>query len=646
MIDITTLVAPANFKPKEWQSGAPDSLLRGAAVADSPDVARVAAIARRAPLEPGSPRAAALVEAMTARFGRANPRCRCASIVAQRGAPPRACISRLNETQAWALYEIGIHSGLLGPIGVGHGKTLLNILAPIAMRGCQVALLLVPPNLVEQLTAEYELVAQHFRVPTLIVHGAHDYRQDVAGAPVLHVLPYSLLSQHRYTTWIDTLAPDTVIADEVHKLRHADTATTSRVLRFFSSHHGARFCGWSGSITDASLKDYDHLSMLALRMSSPLPLDREVTEDWGRAIDAGNDAPAGALMRIARDGIDDGTHIREIFHRRLVETPGVIATRESAIDARLVISERVAPPMPPEIAAALDQVRGTWQRPDGEEIIDALTLARCLRELASGFFYRWTFPRGESVEAITAWREARSAWRKELRQKLFAREPHLDSALLCTRAAMRAHGEHVPMTESVHIGDDENGDPVYEERQIEDRHLPTWPARHWPAWRDLRESVQPVTEAVRVSDYLVRDALEWARANRGVIWYESRAFGLWCAELSDLPLHEGGPKAGAKINAERGDRSIIASIHSHGTGRDGLQFKFATQLIASPPSSATRWEQLLGRLFRIGQPSPIVRAEFYAHTEELAETYASAQARAGYVQSTLGSKQKLLRGSR
>lgn len=627
-IDPLGLVADPNFAPAAWQSRAPDdSWTFKPPVADSPELRRVVAIPRRPQLESGSMRAAAMVEMISARYSNgvaAGAGCRCKAEL------HRDCITRLRLTQAWALYEIGIGSGMLGPIGVGHGKTILDLLSPLALRDCKVAVLLVPPGLVTQLVAEYLLLAEHFRVPSLVVHGK-DWSSLVDGAPTLHVFPYSRLSRPEATTFLELMRPDAIIADEVHKLRHADTATTARVLRYFTAHPETRFCGWSGSITDSSIKDYAHLSALALRDSSPLPMDPQVIEDWARAIDPSDyPAPMGALEMLC----EPGESMHSGFHRRLVETPGVIATTEPAVDCELFVGELDAPEVPAEVEEALDVLRADWMRPDGEEMVEPLELARCAWQLACGFYYRWIFPRGERVSEIETWKLARKAWRKELRALLRTRREHLDSPHLCKLAAIRAW----EMPEHECPRRDGGQAPVWYRKADG---LPLWRSETWPAWREIKDTVQHETEAVRMHPFLAEHAADWGLRERGVIWYQHGAFGSWVAELSGLPLHGGGPQAGPRIAAEKGDRSIVASIKSHGTGRDGLQRLFCTQLVANPPSSATDWEQLLGRLHRIGQLAPRVDAWFYRHTPELAAHVDQALKRAIYVQGTLGSAQKL-----
>lgn len=645
-LDLENIVAPKGFAPKAWQSSAPVEcyLGRKPPVTDSKELRRIVALPRRDP-----PPGAAVVEYMNRRFVRENANCEC------RATFKRGCITSLLEVQAWALYEIALEGGLLGPIGVGHGKTMLDLLAPLAMPDCKQALLLAPSNLMSQLKTNYLHYSQHFYLPRIVIMGADVYK-CIEGphirpdAPVLHVLPYSRLQRHTAAVLIDTIEPDTIISDECHKLAHADTATTGRVLRYFQRMHQqgkiVRFCGWTGSMTYKSLEDYAHLSAMALRGNSPLPTDKEIVKEWSTAFD--NDWPAdpGALATFL---CEPGEHVYSGFRRRFLETAGVVATTEASIDAELRITERAAPPIPEtpsvypglhhgkSVTECLDLIRNVGIRPDGEILPDAFTKSRCAREMACGFYYYWFFPKvnGKPQERdhIDAWYLARKNWHMELRDKLKERADHLDSPFLCACAAARAwHDTTMPI--------DEDG----KEPPLVGTGLPNWRAETWPAWRDIRHTVVYESRAQWVDDYLARDAAQWGLDNNGIVWYEHSAFGAKVAELSGLPMHGGGPGAGARIEACKGDTSIVCSIKSHGTGRDGLQYLYHKQLVANPMSSPTGWEQLLGRLFRIGQAQPTVYTEFYRHTPELRSHVDTAIKRAIYVQGTLGSAQKLLTG--
>lgn len=668
-IDLDTLIAGPGFAPQKWQSVCPDFARDGGhkvPVAASPDLDRMASLPRREVPEEGSSDAVKMTTFMTSRLTRGVPgrnvdlddsnvsaACRCRELFDHYGMRhPRTkrlrnCITELRMVQAWALLEITTMRGVFGAIGVGHGKTILDLLAPLVMPQCRTAVLLVPPGLVKQLIRDYEIVGQHFHMPSLITHDKNNVSRIVPGMPALHVFPYSRLSQHQNTDYLEeTLKPDFIIADECHRLKAADTATTGRVLRYFKNHPSTRFAAWSGSTTDKSIKEIAHLLALALRLGSPLPIDPDTVEDMARAIDppapGGARAPEGALRKLCRDG----EHYLHAFHRRLVETPGVISTKAAAVDAAIEIDERTPPPIPKighlyvppddvakavglppgeaiSVAAALRLCRDEWKRPDGEELPDALARSRTLLELACGFFYRWRFPlvngHPQSVATILQWLARRSDWNKEVRYAIRNRREHFDSEKLARNAAERGWGM----------------------RAIGDRKLPVWKAASFPAWHEIENEVVYETEAVWIDDWLARDAVEWGRTHLGIIWYAHAEFGEKVQQLSGLPLHTGGAKAGELIEAVTGDTSIIASIKSHGVGRDGLQFKFADQLVTSFPSVNDVNEQMLGRLHRIGQEAETVRAEFYRHTPELARNVNQALRRAGYVENLWKSAQKL-----
>lgn len=589
------------------------------AVGPSKDLDRVANLPRRA-LDPADPRAA---EKWTKILRKPIEPCDCREKWG-------TCIHDLLPIQGWGLEEASRAGGLLGLIGVGHGKTGLDILLPMVVPGCKVALLLIPPNLKPQfLQRDFPQWAQHWRVPNLA-----GGRFFVPGIPVLHVVAYSELSSASSTDLLDRIRPDLVIADEAHNLRRREAARTKRFLRHFTAAPETRLCALSGTLTTRSLKDYAHLSERALREGSPLPLHWPTVEEWAGAVDAEGPnsvaSPIGALRRLCSVG--EGA--REGFRRRLVETSGVVATDQGALGTSLVISERKVKNVPPTVLEAIEGVREHWQRPDGEELTEAMQTAAVCRQLACGFFYRWIWPRGEPEELIREWLAARKEWHKELREKLkFSRE-HMDSPLLCTKAAIRWHEGFV------HV--DEDG--TRQEFPPFTRHSLTWKAETWPRWKAVRDACKPETEAVWLSDYLVRDAVGWALDDAGILWYEHAAFGEACAKLSGLPLYGPGTEASTEILQEKGTRSIVASVKAHGTGKN-LQMHHRN-LIANPPADGGAWEQLLGRTHRQGQLADEVVAHVYRHTEELRSAFEAAVSRARYIEETTGSRQKLIYASR
>lgn len=633
------------------------SLFRGP-VSDSADLHRILALPRRPRVSPDTATAEALIRHAVATYGLGRERCSCATIQAECKIQAKPCIVTPTYAQAWALHEMAVVNGVVGQLAVGSGKTFLDIMLPLAKHDCRLAVVFVPSTLLGQLVTEYRLVAQHWRVPALKVDVpiSHPDYFDVSAQPdqpVLRVMPYSRFQRHEATTYLERMRPDLVIVDEAQNLASASSARGARFLRYFAtSTSRISLAAYSGTLTDDSLRDYWHFVVLALQNGAPLPLDPDALEEWCGAIDPQDwPGPEGALKALKSE---ESEHIQDAFHRRLVETPGIVMTAGASVDVPLEIRERRAPEIPdvqredprapgheglgipcgwwPGVKTCLQHLRATWERPDGEELLDALAVARCARELACGLFLRWKFVRGEREPEIFEWKAARKEWRMELRDKLKRREPYLDSMFLCALAARRYW--RVGSQREV----DEEGRAV-SGQEIDE--CPAWDAETWPRWAAIKDRVRPVTEVVRLDPFLAQDAADWGQSHKGVIWYTTVGFGTWVSELGGLPMHGGGPGAGERIAAEDGTRSIVASVNSHGTGRDGLQRVFWDQLVTQALSSAVGFEQLFGRMSRIGQPSAIVTAEIYRHTIETRAAIDSALRKARYVGRTMGQTQRL-----
>lgn len=596
------------------------------------------------------------------------------------------CIKSLFAIQGQSLEEASKASGLLGLVSVGGGKSGVSILLPLVMPGCKRALLLIPPNLRDQfLKRDFPQWSRHFRVPNLA--GGRGF---TPGLPVLHVVAYSELSSAKATDLMRKIRPDLVIADECHNLKDRGSSRTKRFLRYFSEDEAkekaeekaakaidaeaarlaaraakaerVRLCAMSGTLTTRSLKDYGHIAKIALHDRSPLPLHWPALEEWAGALDPCTAktirAPIGALAVLCKPGED----AREGFRRRLIETPGVVASQDGSIGTSLVLTKRKDPAIPQAVESALRNVRGLWQRPDGEELSDALTKSACCRQVAAGFYYRWIWPRGESIEVQKTWLAARKAWHKELREKLKQSREHQDSPLLLARAAIRWHDGFTEVVKGGH----HHGSECYRTEEHQDgpeerlvcalaegirvshpphtKHRLTWASDTFLEWRRVRETAEPATEAVWLDDYLLHDVIAWAKANVGVIWYTHAAFGERLAALSKLPLFGPGPEASRLIIEERGDRTVIASIKAHGTGKN-LQC-WSRCLLVDPPAGGGVWEQAIGRLHRTGQKADEVEVATYQHTPEFRESFETAMKDARYVQESTGTRQKLLLASR
>jgi hypothetical protein len=632
---------------------------RGAPVSNSKELQRIIDLPRRQVVTKNSPTAEALIEMGMQKYSRGPRECRCGEIDRQIKDGRRSCIKRFKWEQAWMLYEIGWVGGLIANCPVGAGKTVVNFLSLLALRDhawrngtdCALGVLLVPPSLLGQIKHNYQLIAEHFRVPGVVIHlpGKKVWRrepQPVPGLPnvlepVLHIISYNALSGTENSDWLERLGPNALIADEVDALKDMNSSRTMRVMRLFEKYEATtRFCGWTGSLTDNSIREMAHLSCLALRLGSPLPTLRKIIDEWSACLDAvPNPTPVGALIRLLEPG--EGTHeIRHALRRRLSQTPGFIMIEGRQIitipgtdqKVKVDVSERQAPPIPPKILEALRKIRNHI-RPDtmvggeaDEVIVERVERAAYARQVASGMLLRWVFPRGEPSWLKRDWFAARKEWHSELRSKMLRGEVGLDSRKLCEDAAMRAWG-FAPRAQ----------------------HLAEWRAESLPAWMQIKDQVVPKPQAERLDSFIVDDAAQWSVENRGILWYQMKEFSTWLAqrafELYGVRIPIYGEGSGEDIiNNENGSRSIIASLKSHGRGRDGLQFMFNRQLVAQSPANARGWQQLLGRLHRDGQRNDQIITEIYLHTDELEASFDQAVLKGNYVEAVTGEKQKLLDG--
>jgi hypothetical protein len=464
------------------------------------------------------------------------------------------------------------------------------------------AVLLVPPQLKRKcLEDDIPLLYKHWQIPIANIR----------------VIAYSELSNAKCAQLLDEIKPDLIIADECHNLRHKSAARTKRFLRFMKEHPTCRFAGLSGTVTRRSILDYQHLIELALRKNSPVPAHFVDLTEWAEALDVSEDpASPGALLAFcteeetrAMNGktvTEAQPFVRAGFRRRLVETTGVVSTEEGAIGTSLVISG-LRLDIPAEVKIAIDDLRKKWEI-DGDELIDAMSVARIARELAAGFFYRWVWPNGiKDVE----WLGARSAWNKELREILKLNRKGLDSPLEVINA-IRA-GKLRSDT--------------------------------WEAWVAVKDRPEPPREAVWISDYLIDETIRWAhetcsKTAPGIIWYMWDAFGQRVALKGGFPWYGPGMKNDPGLARPDQEPVIVCSLWAHSTGKN-LQ-RYSRNLMTTPPTGGVEWEQTMARTHRPGQEADEVTVDVFLHTQEMQKAWNQSIRDANYIQETQGQKQKLL----
>jgi len=546
---------------------------------------------------------------------------------------------KLRPIQGWVLWEAPQVGGLIGAIGVGAGKELCGLLMPMVMPSCRRAMLLIPASLkIQLLERDWEFYGRHWRLPNLA--GGSKF---VPGKPMLHIVTYSELSHPKSgVALLEQINPDLVIANEAHNLRNRSTSRGRRTLRHFANNSETRFCGWSGTLSSDSIKDDAHLMVLALGENSPAPLEKPALDEWAAALDPNSGGyffEPGKLVTLC----NPGESVRLGYRRRFVDTKGVVATEEGVLGTALVFYERKAPPVPDRVQGFLRKLRrspeeGGWVRPDGEELIDALRVAAHAREMACGFYYRWKYPRGEPKELIDEWFSRRQSWNRELRDRLKHPRAYLDSPKLAEDATQRYYSggcdECQRLPEMPHAR-------LCQTAKVQ----PLWHSTSWPAWSEIKASVEYEAEAQWESDFLLQDVAIWAKERPGIVWVEHKTFGRKLSQLTGLPYYdEGSDEKQKALLAEDGSHSIIAGVK---VVRDGwnLQGAFFRNLIVTVPASASLIEQMVGRTHREGQKEDEVEVYLYRHTAELVGALEKARERAQFIFETKGTPQKLVYGS-
>jgi hypothetical protein len=496
----------------------------------------------------------------------------------------------LRENQAASLSDLYDFGGLFGMQGTGAGKTLISLLAPMLPHPqnpqapwVQRPVLLVPASL------KYK--TEDVDIPF--------YRQHWRLHPHLRIVSNQLLQTLPNKDLLRRYMPDLIVLDEAHEYRNRTAARTKRLLAYLKENPDTKLVVLSGTLTKRSIKDYWHLLRYALPRHCPLPLHWPTLQEWSEALD--EDVPdarrrlPGALVRFCAQNENP----RQGFRRRLTETPGVVATKESSCDASLNVFEKHPVRVDPLVVQAFARMRDTNTTPSGDELTDRFNVWRRTKELAYGFFYRWIWP-NNTPDA--EWLAKRKTWRKFVRETLENNRRGLDSERAVAQACEQGLYDPTALTEW---------------QGVKKRYYP-----------------HPPREAVWVSDYLLREAATWMQENVGLVWVEHDAVGKRLATISGAPYFGAGDDGIARY-----DRTCVVSVHAHGKGQN-LQ-RFTKNLHLCCPSGGDIWEQVVARTHRFGQTADEVSVEVYLHCLELWEAFEKARSDARYIEDSTGQAQKL-----
>lgn len=488
----------------------------------------------------------------------------------------------LRPIQAVALTEIMLNGGMVGPIRVGGGKTLITLLAATVL-GSVRPILLLPAKLIPKTQRNLLALARDWRINTTILIKSYDWISRNSAA--------KFFEEHR---------PDLLVLDEAHRARNLKASCTRRIKRYCEKY-SPRVVAVSGTLIRKKLLDWAHLSDAALGANSPAPRRWNTIAHWGQAVDAVQTIAPGVLGQWCEPGED----VREAYQRRVWDTPGVVGTKEGLLGVSLSIQPwRVD--LDPFLVEALRKLEEDWTLPDGFVITDPKHHWRTMRQLSLGVYYRYR------VRPPEIWLEARREWGRLVRQ-------------ICRyyrRGGQQYDSEH-QIALAIDRGDLEDTGAAL------------------ATWRAIKPTFRPEIEYVWVTPVIIDAIIETARLTRAIVWVESRAVGF---KLHERGLTYYGAKGQTveKRSILDADPKLpfAASVKSAGEGQD-LQ-AWDTALITSPNPDAGVWEQTLGRCHRDGQLADEVNVMVAMLSSAHDDAWTKAMGHAVYLQQITGQEQKLL----
>ena len=549
----------------------------------------------------------------------------------------------LRPIQSAALKAVKECLGGFFPIGVGHGKSLIALLAGTVL-DAKCTIIFVPASTVKTLEKTRDDFSKHFRMPEN-----------------LHILSYARLSRPEGTAILDKLRGDTpakdvcIVCDEVHRVKRKEAARTKRLLYWFKENEDARFVGLSGTITSKSIKDFSHLLLLALRSQSPLPLRQTDLDLWAASLDVESYETRQARERAAMNGrnytqesiealkpirewaekhgfeppqneqpnqnvsafaqsfgvgrVTKGAmtkHTRRCFAHRLRKSPGVVATQDTSANASLYIRKNESVYLTKDIRDAMRDAEENNATPSGEAFETDLAAWRCFRQLSWGYYLEWDWG---ATGPDYGWLWARKYWNTNLYRELkYRSRPGYDSKLLVIRQIQR----------EIEAGQGR--------REIHNA---------WQAWDQERHKKTPPTVAIWIDDDpYIRTLHDIHQGpSHKAIWVDSQ-------EMQDRAKQEGYTVYGAGKEIPDHPHTAVLSIAAHGIGKNLVQWNSAHVLTWQ--SDGTAIEQLIGRHHRPGQQADEVWFNVYTHTEILKKALTDSYVRSAYIKEITGNDQKLL----
>ncbi len=510
----------------------------------------------------------------------------------------------LRPIQAVSLREALECGGVFVMADVGMGKTLISLLVGELMQEERV-LILVPSGDLSKTEDEFDEYRKAWQ-------GIDGTKYKLFGYTAVSRWPKEGFSIQKL--W-GGLGPTIIICDEAEKLRrvHSDSGEASglalQVNDFIFANPECKLVALTATPDKSGVKDYAHILSWCLRDGSPLPRDADDVVMWSAVIDKGDTTNARKVcIQMGIEPTEDLDVIRDAYHMRLKQTPGVIISDEGfqgPLDFECHVIE-TPPLMVPHFhrAMKLNQRPDGWDlSPDGpsedeERRPDRITeggVWACTRQLALGFCYI-----ADPVPPED-WMYCRRMWFRAVRACLRDRELGFYTTLQVAQAAARGALK-----------------PCHQNAYAE--------------WEAIRPSFEPGSKALWLDASALDWCAEWGAEAPGIIYVDHIAFGLELSRRTGWGYFQGGAMCGKRRLdklyklGQSAKETVIASRAACGTGKN-LQ-AWNRILFTALPANNKDFQQNVGRAHRSGQHRPVhvdVMLGCKAHLESLAKVLDDAK---------------------
>ena len=476
----------------------------------------------------------------------------------------------LRTVQCHALHEGHDIGGAFISARVGAGKFLISVLLPTISEE-KTILLLVPSSLVETTKNLIRTNRKNWKI-----------RADIK------IVGHDTLSSPTKPKYLFELKPEIIIIDEVQNYKNLRTcARAKRLKAYMDAYPETKMYALTGTAINKSILDVAHIMGWCLKKFSPLPLASNVAFEWSKATDRDEfiPLPPGALELLMNDEeramFPRSLGAQVAVARRIIETPGVIATKGGFYGARLEYRAWDLE-LPTELIKPITTLHDRWEKPDGSLLASPLQVAQVDATLRLGFYWHDITPAPEE------WLEARRLWSQCCHWIVTKSRSDLDS--------------EKRIRDAVFVGRFDRSIPDLSVDSVSD-------VLEW--WLSVKHQHKPKTEPVWLTKEIMEKVAERAKKYNSIIWSRNRyeSVGKVLEQYGIPYFGQLGLDSKGNLCDDRTPENgpICLSLKANYVGRNLQAFNHNILLTLS--HNAEENEQLAGRTHRDKQESDLVTIE-------------------------------------